>query len=68
MAAQELVLNTRTVAHEICHTMQDPRYWLCKQLAETVAHIISDCSKLAGTESTERHNKVASIVYRAHMC
>ena len=30
-----------------------------------MAHIISDCSKLAETESTERYNNVASIVYRA---
>ena len=30
-----------------------------------MAHIISDCCKLAGTEYTKRHNNVASIVYRA---
>ena len=30
-----------------------------------MAHITSGCSKLAGTEYTERHNNVASIVYRA---
>ena len=65
MAAQEQVLNTRAVAHKIYYTMQDPRCLLCKQHAETRAHIISACSKLAGTEYTERHNKVASIVYRA---
>ena len=50
---------------EIYHTVQDPRYRLCKQHAETVAHITSVCSKLAGTEYTERHNNVASIIYRA---
>ena len=38
---------------------------MCKQHAETLAHITSGCSKLAGTEYTERHNNVASIVCRA---
>ena len=38
---------------------------LCKQHAETVAHITSGCSKLAGTEYTKRHNNVALIRYRA---
>ena len=64
-AAQEQALNTRAVTHEIYHTVQDPRCKLCKQYAETEAHITSGCSKLAGTEYTERHNNVASIVYRA---
>ena len=54
------------MAHEIYHTVQDPRCRLCKQHAETVAHIISGCSKLAGTAYTKRHNNnVASIIYRA---
>ena len=44
--------------------MQDPRCRLRKQHAETIAHITSGCSKLAGTEYTERHNSMASIVYR----
>ena len=65
MAAQEQVLNTRAVAHKIYHTVQDPRCRLCKQHVKTVAHITSGCSKLAGTEYTERHNNMASIVYRA---
>ena len=30
-----------------------------------MAHIISSCSKLSGTENTKRHNNVASIVYKA---
>ena len=64
MAAQEQALNTRAVAHTIYHTVQDPRCMLCKQHAETVTHITSGCSKLAGIEYTERHNSVAPIVYR----
>ena len=65
MASQEQALNTKAVAHKIYHTVQDSRCRLCKQHAETVAHITSGCSKLAGSEYTERHNNVASIVYRA---
>ena len=65
MAAQEQALNARTVEHKIYHTVQDSRCSLCNQHAETVGHITSGCSKLAGTKYTERHNSVASIVYRA---
>ena len=45
--------------------MQDSRCRLCTQHAETVAHVISGCSKLAGTEYAKRHKNVASIVHRA---
>ena len=65
MAAQDQALTTSAVAHGIYRTVEDPRCWLCKQLAETVAQIISGCSKLAETKYTERHNNVTSIVYRA---
>ena len=33
-------------------------------LVPTFGHIISGCSKLTGTEYTERYNNAASIVYR----
>ena len=36
-----------------------------KQHTETVTHIISVCSKLAGTKNTERHNNMALIIYKA---
>ena len=68
LAAQEQALNNRTASHEVYQTVQDPRCRLRKQHAETIAHITSGCSKLAGTEYTERHNNVATIVYRAIMC
>ena len=63
MAAQEQVHNTRAVAHKIYHIVEDPRCRLWKQHAESVEHT-SGCSKLAGTEYTVKHNKMASIVYR----
>ena len=65
MAAQEQALNTWAIACDIYHTAQDPRCRLCMQHKETVAHLISGCSKLAGVDYTERHNYVASIVHKA---
>jgi len=65
MAAQEQALNTRAVAAEIYHTTQDPHCRLCGEHRETVAHLVSGCSKLAGTAYTDRHNYLAAIVYRA---
>ena len=38
---------------------------MCKQHAETVEHIISGSSKLAGIEYTKRRSNVASILYKA---
>ena len=54
MVAQEQALNTRAVAHQIYHTVQNPRCRNC-------AHIIIGCSKLVGTE----YNNVASIIHGA---
>ena len=67
MAAQEQAFNTKTVAKKIYHTVQDPRCRLCKQHAETVAYIISGCSKLTVTDYTKRHDNVASIVGRPYV-
>jgi hypothetical protein len=64
MAAQEQALKTRAIEAKIYHTRQDPRCRLCKQHDETVQHITSGCTQLAGTAYTERHNQVALIVYR----
>ena len=50
MVAQEQAL--RAVAHQIYHTVQNPRCRNC-------AHIIIGCSKLVGTE----YNNVASIIH-----
>ena len=67
MAAQEQALNTGAVSHEIYHTVQDPKCRLCKQHAETVAHIISGCSKLAGTDYTKRQQCGLKSI-QDHMC
>ena len=67
MGAQELALNTRAVAHVIYHTVHDPKCRLCKRHAETVAHIISGCSKLAGTDYTKRQQCGLKSI-QDHMC
>eukprot|EP00957_Ditylum_brightwellii_P049734 3771591-Ditylum_brightwellii.AAC.1 len=36
---------------------------LCQQKDETTWHILSGCSKLAGSKYTQRHNKVAQYVH-----
>ena len=50
MPAQEQAFNTKAVVNNINHTVQDTKLNLCKQHAETVAHITNGCNKLAGIE------------------
>ena len=64
MAAQEQAVKTRAIEAKIWHTRQDSKCRLCKQHDETIQHIITGCTKLAGTAYMERHNQVALIVYR----
>ncbi|KAF7670308.1 hypothetical protein LDENG_00271880, partial [Lucifuga dentata] len=63
IAAQEQALSTRSIEAGVYHSRQDPQ--LCKDAPETVQHILAGCKMLAGTAYTERHNKVAGIVYRS---
>ena len=65
MAAQEQALNTRAIAAQVYNTGHDPRCRLCKEHNETVAHLVSGCSKLADNAYTYRHNEVAVTVYKA---
>ncbi|KAK1794367.1 hypothetical protein P4O66_011255, partial [Electrophorus voltai] len=63
MAAQEQVLNTRSVEAGI-YTKQYPGCRLGKDALETIQHITVGCKMLAGREYMEGHNEVAGIVYR----
>jgi hypothetical protein len=65
LAAQEQALNTKYMSKRIYHTTTDSRCRMCLQHDETISHLTSGCSKLAGTSYMERHNYVASIVYKA---
>ncbi|XP_067945436.1 uncharacterized protein [Watersipora subatra] len=64
MAAQEQVLPTRQLQTKIYHKRTYFRCRLCKDAPETIQHIISGCKQLAENAYTERHNRVAGVVYR----
>lgn len=59
LAAQEQALSTRSIEAQIYHTRQDPRCRLCKELLETIQHIIAGCKMLTGKAYMEHHNQVA---------
>ena len=60
MAAQEQELSTRSVEAGIYHTRQDPRWRLCKDVPETVQHIIDAEKMQAGAAYMECHNQVVA--------
>ena len=64
IAAQEQALSTRSIEAGIYHTRQDLRCRRCREASKTVQHIVAGCKMQTGTAYTERHNQVASIVYR----
>jgi len=48
-AAQDQELDTKCHKANILHTTNDPKCRMCKEKNETVAHIVSACSKIAGS-------------------
>ena len=63
-AAQDQALRTNAVKAKIERRVgADPRCRMCKASDETVTHILSQCSKLAGSDYMVRHNRVASIIH-----
>ncbi len=63
IAAQDQAFNTRYHQRKILNLQVDGRCRMCGVTEETVSHIISGCSTLAGTDYKERHNKVASYIH-----
>ena len=63
-AAQDQALNTKAHATYILKSSRDPKCRLCNSADETVAHLLTSCSKLAATEYLTRHNEVARLVHR----
>jgi len=59
--AQDQSLDTK------CHTKNDPKCRMCKEKDETTvaAHIVSACSKIAGSLYKTRHNNVAAAIHRS---
>jgi len=65
-AAQDHALDTKCHKAKILHTSNDPKCRMCKEKYETVAHIVSACSKIAGSLDKTRHNNVAAAITTAN--
>ena len=66
IAAQDQALTTRAIQHLFSST-QSPKCRLCGENDETIQHLVSGCSVLAGGSYKLRHDKVASNVHW-HLC
>ena len=53
-SAQEQALRTSYRRFHIDHTAESTLYRMCGSKGETVAHVVSECGKLAQTEYIER--------------
>ena len=62
-SAQEQALRTNYMRFHIDHTAESPLCRMCGSKGETVAHVVSECSKLAQTEYKGRHDNVARYIH-----
>ena len=62
-SAQEQALRTNNTRFHIDHTVESPLCRMCGSKGETVAHVVSDCGKLAQTEYKGRHDNVARYIH-----
>ena len=65
--AQEQALRTNYTRFHIDPTTESPLRRMCRSKAETVAHVASECGKLAQKESKGRHDNVARYIHW-HLC
>jgi len=63
MAAKDQAFRTNVISVKIDKQEGDVRCKTYKDREETVAHLTSECSKLAQLEYKKRHDKVAGIVH-----
>ena len=63
VATQDQALNTKYYATKILHTEMDRKCRLCRQLDETIDHIISTCRILAKEQYVKRHDKVSAQIH-----
>ena len=63
-SAQEQALRTNYTRFHIDHTAESPLCRMCGSKGETVAHVVSECGKLAQTEYKGRHDNVARYIHR----
>lgn len=63
IAAQDQALRTKSMEVRIHRTSTDSKCRICKEMEETVEHIISGCPILAQNEYIERHNKLCNALH-----
>ena len=64
-AAQEQALITNAIKNSIDHQNESPLCRLCKEKVESVTHIVSSCSALAGNQYRKRNGKLG---IKVHWC
>ena len=62
-AAQEQTLKTNAVKNGIDHQYLLSLWRLCKKKVESIIHVVSSCSVLAGNQYRKRHNKLGKKVH-----
>ena len=62
-SAQEQALRTNYTRFHIDHTAESPLCRMCGSKEETVAHVGSECGKLAQTEYKGRHDNVPRYIH-----
>ena len=63
IAAQDQALSTKAHKTYITKVSKDPKCRLCNSRDETVAHLLTGCSKIANTQYLRRHNEVAKLLH-----
>ena len=63
MAPLDHAFRTNIIKVKIDKQEDDVRYRMCKDREDTVAHLTSECSKLAQLEYKKSHDKVTGIVH-----
>ena len=63
-AAQEQALRTNAIKNGIDHQDVSPLCKLCKEKVESVTHIVSSCSVLAGNQYRKRNDKLGKKVHK----
>ena len=64
MAAQEQAIRTRMIRHTIGKENISPLCRMCGERNETVAHLVSECTKLAQKQDEEwRHDAICRVIH-----
>ncbi|XP_063967036.1 uncharacterized protein LOC135156948 [Lytechinus pictus] len=62
-AIQDQVVRTRAYEKSILRTDTDDTCRMCGKETETIMHLVSACSTLAGTEYITRHDNIAKLIH-----